>query len=217
MKKIKIYTCISIILLVISIIFTIMVKNIDVKAIGPEGSSVGFSTINQKVHDTFNYNEKWYKISKYCGMIPIMLACFYVGRGIKQLIQEKSLKKVDKRLYVLGALYILFAIVYFFFEKVIINYRPILEEGKLEASYPSSHTILAICLCGSSILISKYFIKNKTVRSILNIFTLIIMIAIVVGRILSGVHWFTDILGGIIISLCMLSIFYTVILKINKE
>ena len=216
MKKFKKYICISIILFVVSIIFTLMVKNIDVNAIGPEGSSVGFSTINQKVHDTFNYNEKWYKISKYCGMIPIMLACFYVGRGIKQLIQKKSLKNVDKRLYALGALYILFVLVYFFFEKVIINYRPILEDGKLEASYPSTHTLLAICLCGSSILISKYFIDNKIVKNVLNIFTIIIMIIIVVGRIFSGVHWFTDIIGGIIISLCMLSSFYTIILKLDN-
>ncbi len=217
MKKIKIFTLISILLLILSITFTLLVKKNDVKPIGPEGSEVGFAEINQKAHNTIKYNDTWYKISKYCGMIPICIACFYAGRGIRQLAKEKSFKKINKKLYILGAFYALLVALYLFFEKVIINYRPVLEDGKLEASYPSSHTLLAICICLSSIIISKDFISNQKIRKIFDIITGLVMLIIVFGRLLSGVHWLTDIIGGIIISLFMVSAFYTTVLRLDQK
>ena len=116
----------------------------------------------------------------------------------------------------LGFFYILLGIVYIFFEKVIINYRPVILENELEASFPSSHTMLAICICLSSLLISKYYIKDKKLLNILNKCTWALMIILVIGRTLSGVHWLTDIIGGILISLCLVSLYYTMILP-NKD
>lgn len=217
MKKIKMFTLISILLLIFSITFTVLVKKIDVKPIGPEESEVGFAKINQKVHNTLKYNDNWYKISKYCGMIPICIACFYAGRGIGQLAKEKSFKKINRKLYVLGAFYVLLVALYLFFEKVIINYRPVLEDGKLEASYPSSHTLLAICICLSSIIISKDFISNQKIRKIFDVVTGLVMLIIVFGRLLSGVHWLTDIIGGTLISLFMVSAFYISVLRLNEK
>ena len=109
--------------------------------------------------------------------------------------------------YALFYFYISLLLVYIFFEKVIINYRPILIDHKLEASFPSSHTLLALCVCISSLLISKDYIKNDKIRKIVDIITYIVMGLLVVGRLLSGVHWLTDIIGAVLISYVLVSIY----------
>ena len=144
-----------------------------------------------------------------------MCGC-YALLGLYQLIKNKGLKGVDKRIYALGVFYIIFAVIYVLFEKVALNYRPFMIDGELEASFPSTHTLLAICICGSSLIAAKYFIKNETILKIVNIFTWIVMLAIVIGRTISGVHWLTDIIGGIIISIFMLSSLYTAFNIINS-
>ena len=205
-RKTLLYTSVS--LLITSILYTIIIKTVDVKIIGPNGTSVGLAGINSFFHNMFGLNRGWYKITKYLGIIPFLIVAFYGLIGLKQLINRKSIKKVDKRLLLLGGFYILVGLTYVFFEKVIINYRPVILEGQLEASYPSSHTMLAVCICTSSLLMSKYYIKNKKSKNIIDKCTIVLMIALVIGRILSGVHWITDIIGGIIISLFLVSILY---------
>ena len=100
------------------------------------------------------------------------------------------------------------AVVYVFFEKFIINYRPVLIDGELEASYPSSHTILAICICISSLLVSKNYLSDKYLK-IANIVTVLLLLGVFLGRVISGVHWISDIIGGVIISATLLMYFYT--------
>jgi undecaprenyl-diphosphatase len=90
-------------------------------------------------------------------------------------------------------------------------------EGVLEASYPSSHTMLAICVCASSLMISKYYFKNATIKQIIDIATWVVMIVLVVGRAISGVHWLSDIIGGIIISSFLVALFYESISKIRVK
>ena len=197
MKKRNIIT--SITLLILSVVFTLLVKNIDVKAIGPNESLVGFADINKLFHNLIGSNMAIYKITEIIGLIPLLIASIYVIIGIKQLITRKSLLKVDKEIYLLGLFYILVLGVYIFFEKVVINYRPVLIDNILEPSYPSSHTLMSICICISSIMINKKLFRNN-LADIENIISIIVMVLIIVGRIISGVHWFTDILGGIIIS-----------------
>jgi len=209
MSKRKKLFVITAILFLISIIFTLLVKVVDVKAVGPLGSSVGLSTINVWFHNLTGYNDIFYDISKYLGLIPFMFCAFYGLQGIIQLIKRKSLKKIDKRLIFLGVLYVLMLVLYVAFDKIVINYRPILEDGALESSYPSSHTVLALCISLSSLLISKYYIKNETIRKYFNILTWILMVVITIARLLSGCHWLTDIIGGIIISFTLVSLFYS--------
>ena len=218
MKDSKKYLISSIILLVIAIIYTLLVKFVDVSAIGPEASKVGFHTLNGYIRDLLPYNETFYKISKYAGFIPLAFALLYGALGGLKLIKTKSLKKVDNKLFILAGFYVAVLVVYFLFEKVVINYRPFIIDVKegLEASYPSTHTLLALCFCGSSLLISKYFVKNDLFRRLLNIGTWLLMVFIVVTRIISGVHWITDIMGGIIISLVLLNIFYMGILMTDE-
>ena len=207
---------ISFILIILAVLFTVLVKNVDVKPIGPNESMVGFADINKLLHNLIGSNMAIYKITEVLGYIPIVMALVYVFIGLKQLIKRKSLLKVDKEIYVLALFYILVVGVYVFFEKFIVNYRPILIDGVLEASYPSSHTLMSICLCGSSIIINKKLFKNK-LGDIENILSVILILLIVAGRIISGVHWFTDILGGIIISSALLVIFYSIISSIKPK
>ena len=207
---------ISIVLIILSVLFTALVKNVDVKPIGPNESMVGFADINKLFHNLIGSNMTIYKVTEVLGYIPIAMALVYVFIGLKQLIKRKSLLKVDKEIYVLALFYVLVVGVYVFFEKFVINYRPILIDGLLEASYPSSRTLMSICLCGSSIIINKKLFKNK-LGDIENILSVILILLIVVGRIISGVHWFTDILGGIIISSALLVIFYSIISSIKPK
>ena len=214
MKKRNIIT--SITLLILSVVFTLLVKNIDVKAIGPNESLVGFADINKLFHNLIGSNMAIYKITEIIGLIPLLIAFIYVIIGIKQLITRKSLLKVDKEIYLLGLFYILVLGVYIFFEKVVINYRPVLIDDILEPSYPSSHTLMSICICISSIMINKKLFRNN-LADIENIISIIVMVLIIVGRIISGVHWFTDILGGIIISSTLVVLFYTILSSIKPR
>ena len=209
-KKKNLY--ISIFLIFLSVLFTILVKVIDVKPIGPNNSKVGFSFINEFFHKSIGVNMVWYKITYILGIIIILIAVSYALIGIIQLLKRKSIKKVDREIILLGIFYIVIAVIYVFFEKFIVNYRPILMEGVLSASYPSSHTLLAICICVSSIMVNNKIFKNEFTNSF-NVILFILLLVVVIGRFISGVHWASDIIGGIIISSSLLMSFYTVLDK----
>lgn len=208
---------VSICLIMLSIIYTILVKYVDVSPIGPKASSVGFSTLNKFVFNFFGRSNIWYNITEVLGMISILIALFYALIGLYKLIKNKSILKIDKEIIILGIFYFVVLLVYLFFEKVIINYRPVLVKGILEASYPSSHTMLSICICLSAIIINNKLYKNMRISKIINTLSIIIMITTTIGRLLSGMHWISDILGGIIISICLSYIFKTVIYSLNEE
>lgn len=207
---------ICVLLVLISIIYTLLVKYVDTSTIGPNGSVVGFSSLNSFVFNLTGNNMTLYKITEILGIIPILIALMYAVIGLIQVIDRKSLK-VDKELIALGILYVVVILIYVFFEKCIINYRPVLIDGILEASYPSSHTLLSICICGSALLINKYLFKNKKIYKYINIVSIISMVLIVLGRLLSGVHWASDIIGSIIISITLLKILETYYLSIKKD
>ena len=207
---------ICVLLVLISIIYTLLVKYVDTSTIGPNGSVVGFSSLNSFVFNLTGNNMTLYKITEILGIIPILIALMYAVIGLIQVIDRKSLK-VDKELIALGILYIIVILIYVFFEKCIINYRPVIIDGVLEASYPSSHTLLSICICGSSLLINKYLFNNKKIYKYINIISIISMVLIVLGRLLSGVHWASDIIGSIIISITLLKILETYYLSIKKD
>ena len=207
---------INIILILIAVLFTVLVKVIDVKQIGVGGTKIGFATINQFIFNFIGVNMIWYHITDWLGLVPIFMTMAYALIGLIQLIKRKSLFKVDKEIIILGLFYIVVISIYIFFENVIVNYRPILMDGFLEASYPSSHTLMTICLCGSSIIINKKLFNNK-ITKLMNILSLVIIMITVIGRLLSGVHWTTDIIGGILISIALLITFYSLVSAIKKK
>ncbi len=213
---------ISGLLLIIAIIYTILVQKIDVKPIGPENSSVGFATVNEAVanqikeNTTLGYSEILYDITKYLGYLSLAMCVIYAFVGLAQLIKRKSLFKVDKEIFMLAAFYIVVIALYVLFELYIVNYRPVIMEEGLEASYPSSHTMLAVCVCGSAIILNKKLFKDFKQIKIVNILCGVLLVTTVVGRLLSGVHWFSDIIGSIIISSALLMSFYSLI-NMKKE
>lgn len=224
MEKVKKLYIITAILFVITIAYIFMVKTIDVKSIGPVNpetgvaSEVGFATMNDAVRNAVGESHTWYKITKYSGYLSLLLAAGYGLYGVVELFKKKSIFKVNKRIITLGAFYVVVLAIYVLFELWIVNYRPVLEEsGELEASFPSSHTVLAICVCGSSLFVSKYFIKNKNVKRIIDVIALVLLVVTLGGRTISGVHWMSDIIGGVIISVYLLMALYSVIKTIDYK
>ena len=206
-------TLVAISLFILVILYILLIKFVDVKSIGPENTEVGLATINNFFHNMLPYNETFYKISKYLGYLSFLLIGFYGCIGLYQLIKNKSIKKVDKKIIMLGFFYVIVLITYIFFEKVQINYRPVILDEGLEASFPSSHTMLALCVCLSALIMNNYIKFKKNPKKIFNIGIILLMVLIVLSRFLSGVHWFTDIIGGIIISIFLVYIFYISIKK----
>ena len=205
------------VLFIVCVIYILCIRFVDVQSIGPNGSKIGLSHLNLFFHEWIGVNRPWYNITKWLGVLPFLIVAFYAFIGLGQVVFKKSFAKVDIRLYVLGVFYLLVGLTYVLFEKLIINYRPVLMQGRLEASFPSSHTMLAITICMSSILMSGYYIKDEKKRDIFNLITWVLMIVLVVGRMISGVHWITDIIGAILISSFLLMLFYTFIYQPRKK
>lgn len=191
---------IGVVMLIAFTLWTAAVHWIDVQPIGPNGSTVGFATVNGFVHKTIGVHFGLYTITDWLGLIPIGFVLGFSFLGLTQLIQRKSLFKVDHDILALGGFYVSVFAVYFLFEKVVINYRPVLIEGVLEASYPSSTTMLALCVIPTAMLQLGSRTKNvairKTVLAVLAVFAAFM----VIGRLISGVHWLTDIIGGALLS-----------------
>ena len=216
MNKKKRNFFISTILILLAVVFTILVKLVDVKQVGVNGTSIGFATLNQFIFKTTGVNMIWYHITDWLGLVPIFIAMVYAFIGFIQLIKRKNIFKVDKEIMILGLFYIVVISLYVFFEKFIVNYRPILMNGFLEASYPSSHTLITICLCGSSIIVNRKLFNNKIAKFV-NVLSLVVVLITVIGRLLSGVHWFTDIIGGIFIGGALLMTLYSVLDVVKKN
>jgi undecaprenyl-diphosphatase len=197
----KKYLYISIFSLAAFVLWTLLVCFVDVRAIGPDGSSVGFSALNGFVHEKIGTNMYLYNITDWLGLVPIGVALGFAILGLMQLIKRKSLLRVDRSILALGVFYIIVVAVYLFFEIVVINYRPVLIEGCLEASYPSSTTMLVTCVMPSAAMQAKERIKSKALRQGVIIVIIAFIAFMVVGRLLSGVHWITDIIGGALFSL----------------
>ena len=218
MKKFNKSLIAGISLFVAFAVFTILVKFVDVAAVGPLGSKVGFSKLNDTVFSAVGTSDFWYNISEIFGTLALILAGVFVIVGLVQLIQRKSLKMVDNHILVLGVFYVAVAITYILFEVVVINKRPVLVEGVLEASYPSSHTMLSISILSSAIIeIHKFFAGKKKFVIALDTASVVVMLVVVIGRLLSGMHWFTDIIGGILISLALVFIYHGVLKLIEKK
>ena len=196
------------------ILWTVAITILDVQAIGPNGSSVGFATFNKLT----GVHMEIYTITDWLGLIPLCFALGFAILGLVQLIQRKSFLKVDYSILVLGGFYILVIASYLFFEKFVINYRPVLIEGNLEASYPSSTTLLVLCIMPTAMMQLNTRIRNNTTKKVILSLLAIFTAFMVIGRLISGVHWFTDIIGGVLLSTGLVMLYYLVSsLSIHKD
>ncbi len=187
--------------------WTFLVRMFDRQGIGPEGSAVGFATLNSWVHALTGVHFSLYLLTDWLSLLPLGLIFGFAVWGLLQWIRRKSFGKVDFDLLVLGGFYAVVMAVYAFFEVVVINYRPVLIEGVLEASYPSSTTMLVLCVMLTAWMILQKRILNKTWNRLVCILILAFTAFMVMGRLVSGVHWITDIIGGILLSAGLVTLY----------
>jgi len=199
MKKQKTFF-LALFMLIFFILWTTAICFIDVAAIGPSETTVGFSTINHLVHNLTGTNMVLYTVTDWLGLVPLMFVMCFALLGLFQWIKRKHILKVDFNILVLGVFYVVVFAIFLFFEYFVINYRPVLIDGILEASYPSSTTMLVICVMPTAIIQFKERIKNNLLKRCIIFLIVAFIIFMVIGRLISGVHWFSDIIGGALLS-----------------
>ena len=197
-------------LLAVFVLWTVLIRFVDVEAIGPRQSSVGFATLNGYIHNLTGVNMSLYIITDWLGLVPIGVAFGFAVLGLVQWIKRKSLLKVDQSILTLGGFYIVVMAVYILFEIVVINYRPTLINGYLEASYPSSTTMLVMCVMPTAMMQLRPRIKNNLFRRCVMLVIAVFIAFMVIGRLVSGVHWITDIIGGALFSTAIVLMYYAI-------
>lgn len=188
-------------------VWTLSVSLVDLEAIGPNGSLVGFATLNGYVHKLTGVNLTLYTVTDWLGLVPIAVALTFATLGLLQWIKRKSISKVDKNIILLGGFYLFVMAAYLLFEGIVINYRPILINGRLEPSYPSSTTMLVTCVMPTAVMQLRRRIKNKILKRAMISIILAFTVFMVIGRLICGVHWFSDIVGGLLLSIGMVTIY----------
>lgn len=190
----------SLILLSAFGLWSVLVLIIDVQPIGPLGSSVGFAALNGFFHSLTGVHLWLYTATDWLGLVPILVALGFALTGLTQWIRRKRLGNVDRSILILGVFYTATLGAFVFFEEFVVNYRPVLIQGVLEASYPSSTTLLVMCIMPTAWMQLKNHIQSPLLRRCLLSAIAVFTVFMVIGRLLSGVHWLTDILGGGLLS-----------------
>ena len=200
-------------------VLIVLVCFVDVQAIGPEGTRIGLSHLNRFVFELFGVNMLWYEVTDWLGLAAIGTAFLFAAAGLIQWIRRKDIRKVDKEILSLGGLYFIVIGLYILFELVVVNYRPILMPGSThpEASFPSSHTMLVCVIMGSALLLLGKYVHGKILRKVLQAICAATIGVTVLGRLISGVHWFTDIVGGVLISITLLNLYADILERIEKR
>ena len=198
MKKRKFWTAAG--LLAAFGLWTLAVKTLDVQGIGPLGSTVGFAAVNGFFHRLTGVNMLLYHITDWLGLVPVAFGLGFAILGLAQWIRRKSICKVDRSILALGGFYVVTLAAYLLFEEWVINYRPVLIAGFLEASYPSSTTLLTLCVMPTAQMQLRRRIQNRVIRRWACAAITGFAVFMVAGRLLSGVHWLTDIIGGMLLS-----------------
>jgi len=208
MERKKKSLCLALGLLSMFVLWSVFIGTVDVKPIGPYEQSVGFATLNGYFSRLVGTNMLLYTVTDWLSIIPLAIAFCFALTGLVQLIKRKSIFMVDRNIIALGIFYAVVISVYVMFEIIVINYRPVLIDGYLEASYPSSTTMITVCVMSTAVMQLKLRIKNVPLRRFLTVVISVFTAFMVVGRLLSGVHWITDIIGGIILSAGLVALYY---------
>ena len=208
---------IGFIFIVAFLIWTILIQKVDVQPLGVNGTDIGFATVNGWFHALTGVHMTIYTITDWLGLVPIFVCMLFGSVGLVQLIKRRSLFKVDFDIIFLGIYYVIVILVYLVFEMIPINYRPILIEGRMEVSYPSSTTLLVLCVMPTLCEQLNRRLENMFVKRSINFVVVCFSIFMVFGRLISGVHWLTDIVGGILLSAGLFMVYKAVVLLHQKE
>lgn len=205
------------VLLAAFVIWTMLIQRVDVKAVGVNGTDVGFAILNIWFHKLTGVHMAMYIITDWLGLVPIFVCMVFAGIGFGQLIRKRSLFKVDYDILLLGIYYMIVILGYLFFEMFPVNYRPILIGGIMEASYPSSTTLLVLCVMPTLAEQAQRRVQKPLFKRLIKVFVFGFSVFMVLGRLISGVHWITDIVGAILFSAGLFGIYKAVVLLGAKE
>lgn len=194
-------------------VWTWLVQTIDVHPAGETGTPVGFATVNCWFHTLTGVHMKLYAVTDWLGLVPVGVCLLFAGVGLAQLLQRKRLWKVDWDLLFLGCQYVLVVIGYLVFERSPINYRPILIGGYQEISYPSSTTLLVLSVMPTLILQANRRMKKENWKKVITFLTNSFSAFMVMGRLISGVHWLTDIVGSVFLSVGLFCLYQGLVLR----
>lgn len=181
-------------------VWTVLVKTVDVQPVGPLGTEVGFASWNSWFHELTGVHMQLYALTDWLGLVPVLICMMFGCLGIFQLFRRKDLRKVDVDILLLGIYYGIVILCYLLFEMVPVNFRPVLIEGRLEASYPSSTTLLVLSVMPTLAEQGSRRLKGVGRKKILFAASALFSLFMVMGRLFSGVHWLTDIVGSVFLS-----------------
>jgi len=199
-KKTRKNLCAAVWLLAAFVLWTAAVRFIDVEAIGPRGSAVGLALVNQYIHNLTGVHMTLYVLTDWLSLIPLGFMLGFALLGLVQWVKRKQLRLVDYSILVLGGFYLVVLASYLLFEVAAVNYRPVLIQGVLEVSYPSSTTMLVLCVMPTAAMQLKERIDNHSLRHFTICVIAVYTVFMVIGRLVSGVHWLSDIIGGVLLS-----------------
>ena len=181
-------------------LWTVLIQCVDVQAVGQNRTRVGFAVFNVWFHQLTGVHMTLYTITDWLGLVPIFVCLCFGVLGLVQLIKRRSLLRVDPDILLLGVYYVLVIACYLIFEMIPINYRPVLIDGRLEASYPSSTTLLVLSVMPTLIFQVYRRAVNPLIRKTAGVFVIAFSAFMVIGRLISGVHWATDIIASVLLS-----------------
>jgi len=204
--------------IVVFVFWTLLIQAVDVQPRGVNGTDIGFATVNSWFHKLTGVHMTVYVLTDWLGLVPVFVCILFGCIGFVQLVKRRSLVKVDYDILLLGIYYIVVIAGYLIFEVIPINYRPILIEGRMEASYPSSTTLLVLSVMPTLIFQVNRRVENESVKRVISIITMLFTVFMVIGRLICGVHWLSDIVGSVLLSV---GLFWTykgiVLMKDCKE
>lgn len=205
----------GLLLLVVFALWTVLIRQIDVQKAGPNGTAVGFAAFNVWFHRVTGVHFVIYTITDWLGLVPIAVCMCFGVLGLVQLVRRKSLLRVDADILLLGAYYVLVILAYLLFEMIPINYRPVLIAGNLEASYPSSTTLLVLSVMPTLQYQAARRIAAPMIKRGITVFAVAFSVLMVIGRLISGVHWATDIIGSVLLSFGLFKLYQSGVTAID--
>lgn len=207
-KRVIVKTLIGAAFMLLFLVLIVLLKTVDVAAIGPLDEKVGLSGINGRVYRQLGMNRAMYDVTEKLTVAAFISPAAFFVVALCQLIGKKSINKVDRDIIVFGMFMFVLLAIYMLFDSVLsVNSRPVLLDSGLEPSFPSSHTLLFGFIGPATVILLAKRIKNKPALIAAGVAIYAVTAFVIIGRLIAGVHWFTDIVGGILLSASLVFLF----------
>ena len=207
----------GILLLAFFLLWTVAVKTVDVAQAGETATLVGFATLNSRFHSLTGVHMWIYDLTDLLSVIPLGVCALFGLLGALQLIRRRSLREVDRDILLLGIYYVVVIGAFFLFEVFPVNFRPIFIEGKLEVSYPSSTTLLVLSVMPTLPFQIDRRCGKAGLKWAVRILTALFSAFMVIGRLVCGVHWLTDIVGGLVLSVGLFLLYRAAVRRFEEK